>query len=351
MTAAPEALAQLLALAETLGVTPDELAAAAADPVRPTASPLPDECPTVAAYLPAVVGASTPGKAGTYGTYWDRLAVAFGDRRLDAVRPSDLSALVQEVRRSAVKRANARGGVGAAENCVAALRAFFAFAVADGLLSESPAAEGKLEKPRRPASRRRPLTDAEMVQLFEVARTTGNDPALDALIMRLHTETGCRRGGALALRLRDLDGPGQLVRLREKGGTERWQPVSATLLEGLAAHARSRGATGPDDGVLRSRSGVPITRRRYNYLAERWQGLLPWAGELGVSAHWVRHTAIATVERIAGFGVARAFAGHDAPGETTTTYIRASLEEVATAVAAMTGEPHPLAPPLLDATT
>jgi hypothetical protein len=41
--------------------------------------------------------------------------------------------------------------------------------------------------------------------LIAVAATTGNDPALDSLLLRLHTETACRRGGALALRPADLD--------------------------------------------------------------------------------------------------------------------------------------------------
>jgi integrase/recombinase XerC len=44
--------------------------------------------------------------------------------------------------------------------------------------------------------------------------------------------------------------------------------------------------------------------------------------------------------------VARAYAGHtDSGSETgaTATYVRASLAEVAAALAALTGEPHPLA--------
>ena len=44
--------------------------------------------------------------------------------------------------------------------------------------------------------------------------------------------------------------------------------------------------------------------------------------------------------------MARAYAGHtDGGGETgaTATHVRASLSEVAAALAALTGEPHPLA--------
>jgi integrase/recombinase XerC len=53
-------------------------------------------------------------------------------------------------------------------------------------------------KPRRLPSTRRAVPDTRLAQINEVAATTGDDPELDALL-RLHTETACRRGGALAL--------------------------------------------------------------------------------------------------------------------------------------------------------
>lgn len=52
------------------------------------------------------------------------------------------------------------------------------------------------------------------------------------------------------------------------------------------------------------------------------------------------------VERNFGYAVARAYAGHtDSGSETgaTATYVRASLAEVAAALAALSDEPHPLA--------
>ena len=53
------------------------------------------------------------------------------------------------------------------------------------------------------------------------------------------------------------------------------------------------------------------------------------------------------VERNFGCAVAHAYAGHtDGGGDTgtaTSTYVRATLTEVATALAALTGESHPLA--------
>nr|WP_211212913.1 hypothetical protein [Actinopolyspora mortivallis] len=70
-----------------------------------------------------------------------------------------------------------------------------------------------------------------------MAASTGNDPALDALLVRLHTETACRRGGALALRVADLDVDQCLVLLREKNDAD---AVAAGLADTHAAFARAR---------------------------------------------------------------------------------------------------------------
>jgi hypothetical protein len=64
-----------------------------------------------------------------------------------------------------------------------------------------------------------------------------------------------------------------------------------------------------------------------------------------ISTHWLRHTTLTWVERSHGHAVARAYAGHTegGAGGATATYVRARLSEVALAVAALTGEAHPLA--------
>ncbi|HEY6495424.1 MAG TPA: hypothetical protein VIZ43_19265 [Trebonia sp.] len=69
----------------------------------------------------------------------------------------------------------------------------------------------------------------------------------------------------------------------------------------------------------------------------------------GISTHWIRHTTLTWVERNFGYAVAHAYAGHtDGKGDmgsATSTYVRATLAEVAMALSALTGEPHPLAGP------
>jgi hypothetical protein len=99
-----------------------------------------------------------------------------------------------------VARRNARGGRSAEEHLVAALRCLYRRAVDDGLIAEADNPARKVAKPRRLPTTRRALPDTRLAEINEVAARTGDDPELDTLILRLHSETACRRGGALALR-------------------------------------------------------------------------------------------------------------------------------------------------------
>ncbi|MFV2104723.1 tyrosine-type recombinase/integrase [Micromonospora sp. LOL_024] len=300
--------------------------------------------PTIAEYLPRVVAAAGPGARRTYGTYWDRMATAWPGRPLDTIAASDVEALKQTMIASAVPRRNSRNGRYAGEHVIAAARAFYTRAIADGLIDATASPAHRVAKPRRLPGTRRALTPHELEEVNAVARSSGNDVILDALLLRLHTETACRRGAALALRLVDLDTANGLVRLTEKGSTVRWQPITPDLAEHLREHAHARGAAFHTDRLLRNRAGQPITSRRYDHLWKRLGERLPWVAVHGMSTHWLRHTTLTWVERHFGYGIARAYAGHtDSPGSSTTTYIKADLHNVANALSAMTSQPHPLA--------
>jgi integrase len=300
--------------------------------------------PTFADYIPVVSGAVTAGTRRAYGSYWARLQAQWGQRRLDEPTPSEIDRLVAQVKANAVVRRTSRGGRNAAENCIAALRCLYRHAERDGLITKAQNAALKVAKPRRLPSTRRALTEAQLAEINHIAATTGDDPELDCLLLRLHTETAARRGGAINLRPRDLDPDQCLILLREKGETMRWQPVSPTLMTHLLAHAEHRGATDRDGPLLRYRHGEPITYRRYDHLWQRLGRYLPWVATQNVSTHWLRHTTLTWVERNFGFAVAHAYAGHnDATDSATITYVKATVQDVATALAALTGEPHPLA--------
>ena len=332
-------LAALRALLARLGVTPEQLLHAAAPAARPV--------PNFAEYIERVAQAVTPGTRKVYAPYWRRVVDVWGDRRLDEPTPLEIIQLSERIRAQAVIRRNTRGGRSAAEHLIAALRCVYRHAVLDGLIAENKNPAARVRLPRRLANGRRALPDHQLAAIHHTATTTGNDPELDGLLLRLHTETACRRGGALALRPVDLDATQCLIRLREKGETVRWQPVSPTLMTHLLHHQHDRGDGDSGNQLLRAHNRRPITRRRYDYLWARLGEHLPWVATQQITTHWLRYTTLTWVERHHGYATARAYAGHegrDAAG-TTATYVRADLYEIAAALAGLTGEPHPLASP------
>jgi hypothetical protein len=62
--------------------------------------------PTIAEYLPRVIAAAGPGARRTYGSYWDRVAARWGDRRLDSIAATDVEALQREAAEGARRRRN-----------------------------------------------------------------------------------------------------------------------------------------------------------------------------------------------------------------------------------------------------
>jgi integrase/recombinase XerC len=319
-----------------MGITPEQLLRTQ----RTAKAPM----PTFREYISQVSAAVPIGTRRAYQTYWQRIIDTWGDRRLDEPTPLEIKKLCESVKTCAVTRKNSRGGRSATEHLIAALRCLYRHAAADNLITDADNPARRVAKPRRLPSTRRAIPDHRLAEIIKIAGTTGNDPELDTLLLRLHTETACRRGGALQLRPSDLDTAQCLIFLHEKGGTTRWQPVSPTLMDHLLIHSKERG-NGSDEQLLCYRNRQPITARRYDHLWFRIGQHLPWVATQQISIHWLRHTTLTWVERNFGYAVARAYAGHTGNSNTgtTTTYIRADLHEVATALAALTREPHPLA--------
>jgi integrase/recombinase XerC len=330
-----EAVRLLLA---RMGITPEQLLRTEHAAVT--------HMPTFREYIGQVSDAVPIGTRRAYQTYWRRIIDAWGDRRLDEPTALEIKKLCETAKGCAVIRKNSRGGRSATEHLIAAFRCIYRHAAMDGLILDADNPAIRVAKPKRLPSARRAIPDHRLAEIIKVAGATGNDPTLDTLLLRLHTETACRRGGALSLRPSDLDTEQCLILLHEKGGTTRWQPVSPTLMHHLLAHNKERG-NGSREQLLRYRNRQPITARRYDHLWSRLGKHLPWVATQQISTHWLRHTTLTWVERHFGYAVARAYAGHTGRSDagSTTTYIRADLHEVASALAALTQEPHPLAGP------
>jgi integrase/recombinase XerC len=275
--------------------------------------------PTVAEFAGTVRAVTPVASLLAWGYQLDRFVERHGSLRLDQVPPSLVAEFAASARRSALRRRGNQDGRSAEEHAITALRKLFATALLDGLIERNPAAA--VPKPRRAPTGRHALSHDQVGQLFAAASDA------DTAILRFLLETACRREGLINLERRSLRPARQSVLLAEKGSRTREQPISRALLEYL------------DGGGCNL---LMVTRRRLDGVWARVRRELPWAEELGVSSHWMRHTTISWVEEATSYSVAAAFAGHT-PTSTTATYLQRSITDVATAFSIVFGEPHPLA--------
>jgi integrase/recombinase XerC len=152
-------------LLEKMGISPADLL-----PVPAT----PQGAPAFADYIPRVSEAVSAGTRRVYGTYWNRVIQAWGQRPITSVTPLEISQFAEQVKASVVERRNARGGRGAAEHLIAALRCLYKHAIADGILAEDQNPAARVPKPRRLRSTRRALPDDRLEELSLAAASAIN---------------------------------------------------------------------------------------------------------------------------------------------------------------------------------
>jgi hypothetical protein len=221
--------AALLTL-ERLGLSPDDLTAAPRN-----RAPV----PTFADYVPVVSAAVTDGTRKAYGSYWNRVVEQWGARRLDEPTPSEIRQMVAYVKTHTVPRRNARGGRGAAENLIAALRCLYRHAQDDDLIAERDNPARKVDKPRRlPGHRRQRCGMPAQHRMTPLVRRKdikqpGNGRLLELLAARraYTIRPGVRQVGGHARTLtrygnrNSITSPGtaipQMVRLLSPPGTSR----------------------------------------------------------------------------------------------------------------------------------
>jgi site-specific recombinase XerD len=254
-----------------------------------------------------------------------RLRAWAGDQDADSVHADDVMTWARRAREEAIADPRARHGAGAQEAFILATRAVYMRAIRAGLVRHNPVDDVRM--PTRPATRRTALGCEQLEQVRLTLLAHSRDPALDDLVFQLLRETACRRGGAVRLSMDDLGRATRTVQLVEKYDKQRWLPVSAHLMHRLAGHAEDRHHAGCTR-VLHRSDGGHLNGRWFERFAHRIQQL-PWAGELGVSAHWLRHTTLTDIERVAGVRVAAAYAGHaDGSLGVTGMYTKPSPEEL-----------------------
>lgn len=269
--------------------------------------------------------------------------------RLRAVFEGALKAIAREKRGLAPQEYH---GDGAADNMMSAIGHLFSHVrrLPWGRQIESPTVG--LDRPQRHATSRSRMTPKQLREV-ELASLACRDTELGQLLFDFHREMGARRIEAIRLRVMDIDVGRCMVKLRGKkvrrkqGASERWVPVSPSLIRRLLQLAWDRGARSgtdkvllrppADDGALR-----PVTSRVYDKWGERVQKRVKWAATGRWGSHWLRHHRAAEVEIVGGKRCKRALLGHGGK-DVSDDYGVASSEELAVVIEHLTGEWHPAA--------
>lgn len=289
------------------------------------------------------------------GRPWAGLGTMWVDEVLPSHLEDGLVALAIRHQRAAEQRAAVReaagrtvrytDGVGARYNAVGAWRHLFTVAENDRHLKKGMNPAALVTKPKRSKGTRFALEDELFAEMTALIGSTGDDPELDAMILRFIDITGARQEGVLNLTLGGIDAEECTVRLIEKNKKKVDQPVPDFFIAELLAFAAARGAVSRGDAVFRKRlaSGQfeEIGPRRFNYIfGDRLQASLEWADRQQVTAHTLRHHAITRVERHFGHAVAVAFGRHEVT-DVSGLYSEATRQEVAHAVVKLFGGDHP----------
>ncbi len=132
-------------------------------------------------------------------------------------------------------------------------------------------------------------------EVWALVRSAGSEQ--DAAIFLTAAFTGLRRGELIALRWRDVDFPGSVIRVRAsfvngvlsspKSGKVRSVPMAPDVAEALAKLGRREDFTSDDDLVFVSPSGSYVDARA---LTRRYDSALKRAGLRKLRFHDLRHT-------------------------------------------------------------
>jgi integrase len=242
-------------------------------------------------------------------------------------------------------------GYGAKESAVGAMRSLYDSASA---FCGGVNAALEIRKPRRMSRERRPMEPFEIVELHHLTSSGGNDPTLDTLLLDVGIATGARREGVTNLTVGQIHRDTQMIDMRDKYKRTQPVPVSLALIDRLLAHAQDRGGAAcdpTDTASYRSEAPVfyyhvrdgwaPITERRIDYLAARWQRDLPWAAAEQVGYHHLRHSMASLLSRRYGAQHKKRYLRH-ADGNVTDGYGVCTVEQLAAAMADLLAFEHPL---------
>ncbi len=208
---------------------------------------------------------------------------------------------------------------------VAAVKSFFHFLVADGVLQDNPTVA--VDAP--PVNKRlpHPLSLEEMARLLaQPARSQTPKGLRDRALLELMYATGLRAGEVIALKVDAVDLEAGTVRCLGKGNKERILPLYERAREALRDYlekGRTRLLQGRNEQALFvNRQGRPLTRQGLWLLIKEYAEAAGITGE--VTPHTLRHSfATHLLDGGAGLREVQQLLGH-ANISTTQIYTKVS---------------------------
>jgi len=170
---------------------------------------------------------------------------------------------------------------------VAAVKSFFDFMVAEGIMKTSPT-EG-VASPKIGKSLPKPISISQVRRLIEQpSKLSTPDAKRDMAMLQLLYASGMRVSELVSLNLADIDTKGGYVRCFGKGHKERLIPIheqAALAVEEYINKARPQlGHNGNETALFLNRRGGRLTRQGL------WQILKGYAKEAGLEAQITPHT-------------------------------------------------------------
>jgi integrase/recombinase XerD len=174
----------------------------------------------------------------------------------------------------------------------AAVKSFYAFLTAEGLVPSDPTEQ--IDSPKVDRYLPKALSPHQVDDLLELPlREPTPERLRDKAMLELLYATGMRVSEIVALNLRDLNMEAECVRCVGKGGRERILPISGSAITGLEEYldiARpqlARGNAQKIDALFLNHRGKRLTRQGF------WLILKGYAEELGLddlTPHTLRHS-------------------------------------------------------------
>lgn len=300
-------LTVVLQLSRSLGLTPDDLAQLAqmsrhgVPTLRAALDQLQERGFALSALtypqgLPRILDGDPELGDGTALTAYGDLP--YTELTLPRVR-KDAATVHRLVGEREVARAAARGrplaaadpklyGHGAAEQYVLAARAIDRDLV-EGTFRTGPQLS-RLRVPSRPGpGRDKALEDGELRDYLRLVLWSSRDPELDALLWVIDRVAALRLDELVRLTVTGTTPTRPSVSVSGKGAKRREMPVHAPVLRQALALSAARPGRG-GDRLFRTRTGAPVTARRFEDWSSLLHDRLDWAKGFEVRLHPLRHT-------------------------------------------------------------